>query len=148
MLSKAKDFLRRQVRGAQRASQYPLLLPHHTLTETGIKTISGDNVPLSPTTRAILAQSDGRTRLADIAKKAKASKADVIKSVVSGKAAVDKIEFLPDTDVRVHGKTAFVAGKVDLTHPTSIVHMHVLHVWEKGPQGWQLVARQATKLAK
>jgi len=76
------------------------------------------------------------------------SKADVIKSVVSGKAAVDKIEFLPDTDVRVHGKTAFVAGKVDLTHPTSVVHMHVLHVWEKGPQGWQLVARQATKLAK
>jgi len=76
------------------------------------------------------------------------SKAHLIKSVVSGKAAVDKIEFLPDTDVRVHGKTAFVAGKVDLTHPTSIVHMHVLHVWEKGPQGWQLVARQATKLAK
>jgi len=84
MLSKAKDFLRRQVRGAQRASQYPLLLPHHTLTETGIKTISGDNVPLSPTTRAILAQSDGRTRLADIAKKAKASKADVIKTQDDG----------------------------------------------------------------
>ena len=76
------------------------------------------------------------------------SKADVIKSVVSGKAAVDKIEFLPDTDVRVHGKTAFVAGKEDLWHPTSVVHMHVLHVWEKGPQGWQLVARQATKLTK
>jgi len=75
------------------------------------------------------------------------TKADVIKSVVSGKAAVDKIEFLPDTDVRVHGKTAFVAGKEDLWHPTSIVHMHVLHVWEKGPQGWQLVARQATRLA-
>jgi len=76
------------------------------------------------------------------------SKGDVIKSVVSGKAAVDKIEFLPDTDVRVHGKTAFVAGKEDLWHPTSVVHMHVLHVWEKGPQGWQLVARQATKLTK
>jgi ketosteroid isomerase-like protein len=76
------------------------------------------------------------------------TKADVIKSVVSGKAAVDKIEFLPDTDVRIHGKVAYVAGKEDLWHPKSTIHMHVLHVWEKTPQGWQLVARQATKLAK
>lgn len=84
MLSKAKDFLRRQVRGAQRASQYPLLLPHHTLTETGIKTVSGDDVPLSPPIRAILARCDGQTKLADIAKQAKTSKADVIKTQDDG----------------------------------------------------------------
>ena len=76
------------------------------------------------------------------------TKADVIKSVVSGQAAVDKIEFLPDTDIRIHGKTAFVAGKEDLWHPKVTIHMHVLHVWEKTPQGWQLVARQATRLAQ
>lgn len=76
------------------------------------------------------------------------NKAEVIESVVSGKAAVDRIEFLPDTEVRIHGNTAYVAGKEDLWHPTVTVHMHVLHVWEKTPQGWKMVARQATKLAK
>jgi len=76
------------------------------------------------------------------------TKRDVIQSVVSGKAAVDKIEFLPDTQIRIHGNTAYVAGKEDLWHPKSTIHMHVLHVWEKTPQGWQLVARQATKLTK
>ena len=76
------------------------------------------------------------------------SKNDVIQSLVTGKAAVDRIEFLPDTEVRIHGKIAYVAGKEDLWHPKSIVHMHVLHVWEKTPQGWQLTARQATRLAK
>ena len=25
-------------------------------------------------------------------------------------------------------------------------HLNILHVWIKGPQGWQMVARQATKL--
>ena len=76
------------------------------------------------------------------------TKGDVIQSVVSGKAAVDRIEFLPDTEVRIHGKVAYVAGKEDLWHPTVTIHMHVLHVWEKTPQGWQLVARQATRLGK
>ena len=75
------------------------------------------------------------------------TKADVIKSVASGKAAVDKIEFLPDTEVRIHGNIAYVTGREDLWHPKTTVHMHVLHVWEKTPQGWKLVARQATKLA-
>lgn len=75
------------------------------------------------------------------------SKAEVIKSVASGKAAVDKIEFLPDTEVRIHGNVAYVIGREDLWHPKTTVHMHVLHVWEKTPQGWKLTARQATKLA-
>jgi len=42
-----------------------------------------------------------------------------------------------------------VRGRVDLYHSaTNIVHMNVLHVWERGPQGWQMVARQATRLTK
>ncbi len=84
MLSKVKDFLRRQVRGTQRAGQYPLLLPHHTLTDTGIRTVNGDHVALPPPIRAILALCDGRTRLADVAKKAGASKADLIKAQDDG----------------------------------------------------------------
>jgi len=37
---------------------------------------------------------------------------------------------------------------VDLWHPDTVVHMDVLHVWINRPEGWQLVARQATLLAK
>jgi ketosteroid isomerase-like protein len=77
------------------------------------------------------------------------TKADLIKAITTPTTVVEKIEFLPDTTVRIHGNTAYVNGKVDLWHSsTNIVHMHVLHVWEKTPQGWQLVARQATKLTK
>ena|SRR6476620_1441188 len=74
------------------------------------------------------------------------TKADVIKSISSGKTIVEKIDF-SGTTVRIYGKTALVKGKVDLYHSsTNIVHMNVLHVWVKGPQGWQMVARQATRL--
>jgi hypothetical protein len=75
------------------------------------------------------------------------TKADVIKSTMDPKSVIEKIELFPDTTVRIHGNTAFVHGKEDLTHSaTNIVHMNVLHVWVKGPQGWQMVARQATLL--
>ncbi len=75
------------------------------------------------------------------------TKADVLKGITSGKTIIEHIDFT-DTSVRFHGKTALVQGRVDPWHSsTEIVHMNVLHVWVKGPQGWQLVARQATKLA-
>ena len=75
------------------------------------------------------------------------TKADVLKGITSGKTIIERIDFT-ETAVRFYGKTALVQGRVDLWHsPTNIVHMNVLHVWIKNPQGWQLVARQATKLA-
>jgi hypothetical protein len=41
-----------------------------------------------------------------------------------------------------------VKCRVDLWHSeTNIVHMNILHVWINGPHGWQLAARQATRLA-
>jgi hypothetical protein len=74
------------------------------------------------------------------------SKAEVIQSVVSGKSIIQKLEYT-DNSVRVLGNVALVKGKVDLWHsPDNIVHMNILHVWVNGPHGWQLVARQATKL--
>jgi hypothetical protein len=74
------------------------------------------------------------------------TKADVIKSIASGKTIVEAMDF-SDTSVRLYGNIALVKGKVDLYHSkTNIVHMNVLHVWMKGPQGWQMVARQATRL--
>jgi len=51
--------------------------------------------------------------------------------------------------VRVYGNTAVVVGDVDFTNnPGSgpaTSKLNVLHVLVKGPQGWQLVARQATR---
>lgn len=76
------------------------------------------------------------------------TKAHFIETIVSGKSITEKLEFT-DPTVRVYGNTAIVRGRVDLWHSaTNIVNMDVLHVWVKGPGGWRMVARQATKLAK
>jgi ketosteroid isomerase-like protein len=78
------------------------------------------------------------------------SKADVIKSVTTGKATVEAIDF-SDTTVRIYGSTALVKGKVDIRNNTdgksTVANLNILHVWLKGSKGWQLVARQATRLA-
>jgi ketosteroid isomerase-like protein len=77
------------------------------------------------------------------------TKDEFIKSVTTGKATVEGITFA-DTTVRVYGKTALVKGKVDIVNNTdgksTPAHLNILHVWIKGPQGWQMVARQATRL--
>src|SRR6266436_6331950 len=76
------------------------------------------------------------------------TKADVLKSVTTGKNVITRMEF-SDTNVRFYGNTALVKCRVDLWHSdTNIVHMNVLHVWLNGRDGWQLVARQATRLAQ
>ena len=75
------------------------------------------------------------------------TKRDVVASISRGKTIIQKLEF-SDVTVRFHGSTALVKARVDLWHSdTHIVHMSVLHVWVKGANGWQMVARQATKLA-
>ena len=73
-------------------------------------------------------------------------KAAVLKTSVPPSKIV-KMEF-SNTVVKTYGNTATVKGRVDLWHPDSVVHMDVLHVWVKRPVGWQLVARQATLLAR
>jgi len=76
------------------------------------------------------------------------TKADVIKAITSGATIIQRLEF-SDTTVRFYGNTALVKGRVDLWHSdTDIRHMNVLHVFVKSPQGWQMVARQATLLGK
>jgi len=75
-------------------------------------------------------------------------KADVLKSVTSGKNVITRMEF-SDSSVRTYGNTALVRCRVDLWHSdTNIVHMNVLHAWIKTPAGWQLTARQATRLTQ
>lgn len=74
------------------------------------------------------------------------TKKDVVASITGGKTTIQKVEF-SDTTVHLYGNTALVKTRVDLWHSDKeIVHMSVLHVWVKGPSGWQMVARQATKL--
>ncbi len=77
------------------------------------------------------------------------SKADVIKFVTTSNSTAESIVF-SETTVRVYGNTALVKGKVDITNKadgkSTPNHLNILHVWLKGSQGWQLVARQATRL--
>jgi ketosteroid isomerase-like protein len=77
------------------------------------------------------------------------TKADVLKSVTEGPMTHENIQ-LSNTTVRIFGDTALVKGIVDFRNnvggTVSTAHLDVLHVWLKGPQGWQMVARQALRL--
>jgi ketosteroid isomerase-like protein len=79
--------------------------------------------------------SDGKTQ----------TKADILKALPD----TQSITF-GETTVRIYGNTALLKGPVEFvnntaTGPTTI-HLSVLQVWLKGSKGWQLVARQSTRL--
>ena len=75
------------------------------------------------------------------------TKQQAVDHVVNNKANY-LIDF-SDTKVNVHGDTAFVIGKLDLRQKTgdnvTVSKLLVLTAWVKGPQGWQMIARQATR---
>jgi ketosteroid isomerase-like protein len=75
------------------------------------------------------------------------TKQQAVDHVVNNKASY-QIDF-SDTMVNVHGDTAFVIGKLDLRQKTgdnvTVSKLVVLTAWVKGPQGWQMIARQATR---
>ena len=80
--------------------------------------------------------SDGRTE----------TKADILKSMPN----TQSIKF-GDTTVRVYGNTAIVKGPAEFVNnaangSTTTLNLSILQVWLKGPNGWQLVARQSTRL--
>ena len=74
-------------------------------------------------------------------------KAAVLESI-KGNSFQEEIDF-KDLKIRVYGDTAVVVGDVDFHNNTagvvSVAKLNVLHVLVKGPQGWQLVARQAVR---
>ena len=74
-------------------------------------------------------------------------KAAVIESL-KGPASAEAIDF-KDPKVRLYGNTAIIKCDVDFRNNTggnvSVTKLNVLHVFVKGPHGWQLVARQATR---
>jgi ketosteroid isomerase-like protein len=74
-------------------------------------------------------------------------KAALIESL-KGNSVTEDIDF-KNLKVELYGNSAVVVGDVDFHMNTAGVatvnHLNVLHVLVKGPQGWQLVARQAVK---
>ena len=74
------------------------------------------------------------------------TKADVVQAT-TGKTTIEAIDF-SEVTVRVYGTTALIRANVDMRNSTdgksTTNHLNVLHVWLKGPGGWQMVARQAT----
>jgi ketosteroid isomerase-like protein len=76
-------------------------------------------------------------------------KATCIKMIVDGKAVWEAVDFA-DTKVTIRGgNTAFVTGKVEYREREDgklfQIKLAVLSVWVKGPQGWQMIARHATR---
>jgi ketosteroid isomerase-like protein len=78
------------------------------------------------------------------------TKADDIKATTTGKTTIEAIDF-SETTVRVYGNMALIRANVDMRNATdgkaTVAHTNVLHVWLKGPTGWQMVSRQATQLS-
>ena len=74
------------------------------------------------------------------------TKADILQSPGN----TQSIKYGDATTVRVYGNTALVKGPVEIVGTsngaTTTTHLSVLHVWLKGPKGWQMVARHSTKL--
>ena len=74
------------------------------------------------------------------------SKADALAKLP--RSTAQAIEVTEPT-VRVYGDTALLKAKVDFTNlvdgQIQHVPLDVLHVFLKGPSGWQMVGRQATK---
>jgi ketosteroid isomerase-like protein len=74
-------------------------------------------------------------------------KAAVLASL-KGKSVVESMEF-KEPKVRVYGNTAVVTCDLDSRSNNggvvTLSRLHVLDVLVKGPAGWQMVARQATR---
>jgi ketosteroid isomerase-like protein len=74
-------------------------------------------------------------------------KAAVLESL-KGNNVTEAIDF-KDLKIRVYGNTAIVKGDIDFRNNAggviTVSKLNVLHVLVKGPQGWQIVARQATR---
>jgi ketosteroid isomerase-like protein len=79
------------------------------------------------------------------------TKAQVLKNV-SGPGIVESMTF-HETNIRIYGNTALVRGRNELRNgrpggPMRDNHLNILWVLLKGPgpHGWQIVARQTTRL--
>ena len=76
------------------------------------------------------------------------TKAQAVNHIVTSKADYAAVD-LVDMKVKTHGDIAIVNSRVNYKQVTagkeSDVKLHVLHVWVRTPQGWQMIGRQATR---
>ena len=78
------------------------------------------------------------------------TKADVLKAI-AGPAITESMTF-HETTIRIYGNVALVRGRNELRNgkPGSLRDNHLNILWVMlrgpGPQGWQIVARQTTRL--
>ena len=76
------------------------------------------------------------------------TKSQAVQHIVTSKADYAAVD-LVDTSIQVHGNFAIVTGKVNYKQVTagtpSDVKLVVLHVWVRGPHGWQMIGRQSTR---
>ncbi|MCX6598210.1 MAG: nuclear transport factor 2 family protein [Acidobacteria bacterium] len=80
------------------------------------------------------------------------SKADIVNLAKAKKLPNTSMTTLGDQPVIFFGQTAIVRGNMDVGSKAAdgsptLLHLNVLYVWTRTSQGWQLVARQATKIA-
>jgi ketosteroid isomerase-like protein len=74
------------------------------------------------------------------------NKQEAIAGAVAPETKSKAIEY-HDLTTHVYGTTAVMYGPFDITTATgNLNHLHVLIVWLKGPQGWQIVARHSVKI--
>jgi ketosteroid isomerase-like protein len=75
-------------------------------------------------------------------------KKTAVNHIVTSKADYAAVDLI-DTKVTVHGNIALVNGRVNFKQVTdgkaNDVKLHVLHVWTRTPQGWQMIGRQSTR---
>ena len=75
-------------------------------------------------------------------------KKTAVNHIVTTKADYASVDLI-DTKVSVHGNFALVNGRVNYRQITdgkaTDVKLHVLHVWVRTPQGWQMIGRQSTR---
>ena len=75
-------------------------------------------------------------------------KKTAVNHIVTSKADYASVDLI-DTKVSVHGNFALVNGRVNYRQVTdgkaNDVKLHVLHVWVRTPQGWQMIGRQSTR---
>ena len=78
MLSSLKTRLRRLIRGYQRSAQYPVLLPHHALTDDGVTPLRQAERMLPEPVRRALPFCDGLHTVNEVAERAAASRSQII----------------------------------------------------------------------
>jgi Domain of unknown function (DUF4440) len=113
-----------------------------TLEDMGQATIKKDTATLDKIYHPDLTYSHSSAMLQD--------KAAVLKSL-QGKMVTESVTF-HDNTIRIFGNTALIRGGTEIRNgaPGALVdnHLNILYVMLRGPgpHGWQIVARQTTRL--